>query len=177
MRNLPLTLQVEESRSEAVKARPIYSNTTLFVALTAVFTALTAVVTLTIRIPFPATAGYFNLGDALVMLSGILIGPIGGFIAGGLGSALADLVGYPHFAPVTLIVKGCEGLIVGLFSHSGRARRIGVRDVAGLVLGAAAMLLGYLSAETLICGFEAALSELVSSTPSKWQLEQSLQLS
>ena len=43
-------------------------------ALTAVMTAATAALTVIISIPFPPTRGYFNLGDAMVMLSGLLFG-------------------------------------------------------------------------------------------------------
>ena len=35
-------------------------------------------------------------------------------IAGGLGSMLADLIlGYSHYAPATLVIKGFEGLVAG----------------------------------------------------------------
>jgi uncharacterized membrane protein len=138
------------------------SHLTLFLALTAIFTALTTVVTLLLVIPFPATSGYFNLGDSLVMLSGLLLGPIGGFIAGGVGSALADMVGYPQFALITFIVKGCEGLMVGLVRRPiQNSLRIHLRDVLGLLLGALIMLLGYFLAETLLYGWQAAFLELV----------------
>ena len=68
------------------------------VALTAVMTAATAAVTMVLSIPFPPTRGYFNLGDAMVMLAGLLFGArLGGF-AGGVGSAISDiLLGYAYF--------------------------------------------------------------------------------
>ncbi|MFX0168105.1 MAG: ECF transporter S component [Candidatus Hodarchaeota archaeon] len=140
----------------------VFYRSTVFFALTIVFTALTTVATLLLVIPFPATSGYFNLGDSLVMISGLLLGPVGGFIAGGTGSALADMVAYPHFAPITFIVKGCEGLVVGLFSQQIKAvSRIHLRDILGLLLGACVMLLGYFVAEAFLFGWEAALLELV----------------
>ena len=140
----------------------IFYRSPVFFALTIIFTALTTVATLILVIPFPATSGYFNLGDSLVMLSGLLLGPLGGFVAGGMGSALADMVGYPHFAPITLIVKGCEGLVVGLFSQQIKAAsRIGGRDILGLILGAFVMLLGYFLAEAFLFGWEVAFLELV----------------
>ena len=50
----------------------------------------------------------------MIYLAALLYGPIVGGFAGGVGSALADLyLGYPHYAPATLIVKACEGYIVG----------------------------------------------------------------
>jgi uncharacterized membrane protein len=129
-------------------------------ALTAVMTAVTAVVTMITGsfVPFPATGGYLNLGDAMVMLSGLLFGgSLGGF-AGGVGSALSDIfLGYPYFAPLTLIIKGVEGYLTGLI---GNSKRLALR-VAGVVAGACAMLVGYFSVETPLSGMGAAFGELI----------------
>jgi len=120
-------------------------------------TAATAAVTMVISIPFPPTRGYFNLGDAMVMLSGLLFGARLGGIAGGVGSALADvLLGYPYFAPMTLFIKGTEGFLTGLI---GNSRRFSLK-LAGVVAGAIAMLVGYFSVETPLYGVGAALAEL-----------------
>jgi uncharacterized membrane protein len=87
----------------------------LKISLIAVFAALTMVLTLTIQIYIPATKGYFNIGEAMVYLSAILLGPYLGGFAGGLGSSLADVVsGYYYFAPGTFIIKSVEGFTVGL---------------------------------------------------------------
>ncbi|MHA2313530.1 MAG: ECF transporter S component [Candidatus Thorarchaeota archaeon] len=131
----------------------------------AIMTALTTVATILLVIPFPSTQGFFNLGDSLVMISGFLLGPIGGFIAGGTGSALADvLLGYTAFAPITFIAKGFEGMLVGYFSfRTARMARFSGWDILGLIFGSAAMLLGYLFGEMLLFGFtfEVALLELI----------------
>jgi uncharacterized membrane protein len=99
------------------------------------------------------------------MISGFLLGPVGGFIAGGTGSALADvLLGWTAFAPITFIAKGFEGMVVGYFSfRTARAARFSGWDILGLILGSAAMLLGYLFGEMLLFGyaFEVALLELI----------------
>ncbi len=53
----------------------------------------------------------------MVMLSGLFLGPVGGFFAGGVGSAIADVAGgYTFYAPITLIAKGLEGMAVGMLS-------------------------------------------------------------
>lgn len=124
---------------------------TLFIVLVAMFTALTTVATLVLQVPFPGTGGYFNLGDAFVMISGFLLGPVGGFIAGGVGSALADAFGgWFGFVPVTFVAKGLEGLMVGLFSHRTKSDKIlSVWDILGLLLGSIAMLSGYYFLEIL----------------------------
>ena len=66
----------------------------------ALFAALTCVMTMIVKIPVPATGGYVNLGDCVVLLAGWVLGPMYGGAAAGLGSMLADLVsGYPLYAP------------------------------------------------------------------------------
>ncbi|MGB9854450.1 MAG: ECF transporter S component [Candidatus Bathyarchaeales archaeon] len=83
-------------------------------AVTALFTALVCVVTMIFSINVPATEGFFNIGESMVFLSALLFGPIVGAFAGGVGSMLADLLlGFPFYAPATLIVKACEGAVVG----------------------------------------------------------------
>ena len=139
-------------------------NSTIFVSLLAVLTALTTVTTIMFTVPFPSTQGYFNLGDAFVMLSGFLLGPVGGFIAGGVGSATADLMVAPVYAPLTFLTKGCEGMVVGWFSSRTRKKsRISPWDVLGVVLASVVMLLGYLLGEVLFLGYvwEAAMLELI----------------
>lgn len=83
-------------------------------AVTAVFTALVCVVTILFSVHVPATEGFFNIGESMVFLSALLFGPFVGAFAGGVGSMLADLMlGYLHYAPATLIIKACEGAVVG----------------------------------------------------------------
>jgi len=84
-------------------------------AATAVFTALVCVATIVFSIYVPATEGFFNIGESMVFLSALLFGPFVGAFAGGVGSMMADLLlGFPHYAPATLIIKACEGAVVGL---------------------------------------------------------------
>ena len=74
----------------------------------ALFAALTCVMTMIVKIPVPATGGYVNLGDCVVLLAGWVLGPMYGGAAAGLGSMLADLVsGYPLYAPGTFVIKAC----------------------------------------------------------------------
>jgi len=83
------------------------------VVYTAIFAALVFAATL-ISVSTPITKGYFNLGESMVYTSAILGGPLIGGLAGGIGSAFADLyLGYSDYAPGTLIIKGIEGALVG----------------------------------------------------------------
>ncbi|MBR5765838.1 MAG: ECF transporter S component, partial [Lachnospiraceae bacterium] len=73
----------------------------------AMFAALTFIATYIIKIPTPGTGGYIHPGDAFVILSGVILGPVYGAAAAGIGSALADILGgYFYYAPITLLIKG-----------------------------------------------------------------------
>lgn len=84
------------------------------VSLTAFSTAFVCASTMALQVYIPATRGYFNVGEAAVYLVALTLGPWIGAFAGGVGSMLADVfTGYYHFAPATLLIKACEGFIVG----------------------------------------------------------------
>ena len=83
-----------------------HDNKLRIISMTGMLIALTAAATLLIRIPTP-TKGYINVGDAVVIISGWLLGPLYGAAVGGIGSALADLIsGYTVYIPATLVIKG-----------------------------------------------------------------------
>ena len=97
------------------------------------------------------------------MLAGLLLGPVGGFIAGGFGSALADVAtGYTFYAPITLVVKGLEGMAVGYLSSKtlGQTKLSG-RDIVAVVVGSTIMLTGYFTAQVILFGIAVAIGELV----------------
>lgn len=111
-------------------------------AIVGVLTALTLLGTLVVRIPIPATTGYFNIGDAFVILTGLWLGPLPGLTVGAIGPALADAIGYPQFILATAITKGLEGLLVGLIG--GRGPNINTaRRVTGAIAGGVVIIVGY----------------------------------
>lgn len=74
--------------------------------MAALFAALSCVATSIIRIPTPGTGGYIHPGDAIVILSGVFLGPVYGLFAGGIGSALSDFIGgYFVYVPITFVIK------------------------------------------------------------------------
>lgn len=91
---------------------------TLDVSRTALFTALTWLSTIIFTIYIPATRGFFNIGEVMVYTSGLLLTPYLSAFAGGIGSAAADLtLGYPQYAPATLVIKAFEAFIVSYLSR------------------------------------------------------------
>jgi uncharacterized membrane protein len=141
----------------------IYPTDTMSISIMGVFAALICVLTMVIAVPIPATQGFINIGDAGVMITALLFGPIIGAIAGGVGSALADIfLGYTIYAPATLIIKGLEGFIVGIIANPKKNySKLTYRDVIAVLVGGAVMVLGYLIYETMIFGFPAALYEFI----------------
>jgi len=94
-------------------------TSTVNMATIAIFTALVCVATVIFSIYVPATQGFFNVGESMVFLAALLFGPVVGAFAGGVGSMLADMfLGFWHYAPATLIVKACEGAVVGWLKKS-----------------------------------------------------------
>lgn len=128
------------------------------IVMTALFSALTCVATLIIKIPSPLK-GYLNLGDCIVLLAGWMLSPVYGFIAAGLGSALADLFsGYVIYAPATFLIKGLMA-IIAFFLFRLLCRKIGnvpSRVVSG-VCAEIIMILGYFVFEGFLYGFAPSL--------------------
>ena len=115
--------------------------------MTALFMALTCVATSIIKIPTIGTGGYIHPGDAFVILSGILLGPLYGALAGGIGSALADLFGgYMVYVPITLIVKTVIAAGVGFIYHhlTTKISSVLVKSILCGIYATITVALGYL---------------------------------
>lgn len=128
---------------------------TFQIVITALFAALICVATMLVRIPIPATGGYANLGDGVILICAFLMNPLNAVIAAGLGSMLADvLADYMSFAPGTLIIKAGVALIA-LLVYNWLSRKVKqpvlVMAIAG-VLADAFMVLGYFAYEGIFLG-------------------------
>ncbi len=144
-------------------AKFLFMKTSQKIASISVSTALVVVMTIIVQIPIPLTEGYINVGDSIIFLTAILFGPIAGIIAGGIGSALADVIsGYAHWALFTLLIKGLEGFVVGisfnLLSNKGDLTTIKTKLLAGLsmVFGCVIMVFGYYFAGWIMYGSQAS---------------------
>lgn len=140
-------------------------STPLRLALAAIFGALAAAVTMLFVIPIPATNGYFNLGEAIVYTAALLFGPfVGGFTGGSV--AIADILvpGAAQFAPGTLVIKGLEGVIVGVLNRKLQkyTSNTGLSATVSVVVGGLEMVAGYFIYEQLFLGYSlpAALVEV-----------------
>lgn len=121
----------------------------------AVLIALTVVMTMVVQIPTPSTNGYLNLGDMVIFIAAMMLGKKGGLLVGGVGSALADiLLGYTHYAPITLVVKGLEGFIAGAVLQTQIGKKY---PLLATVIGGIWMALGYYTAEIFMYGAKAAI--------------------
>ncbi|MCR4442681.1 MAG: ECF transporter S component [Peptococcaceae bacterium] len=124
--------------------------------------ALVMVGTMLVQVPTP-TKGYIHVGDSMVYLSGILLGPAAGALASAVGSLLADVFsGYGIYAPATFFIKGLDALAAGLCyrllvsSESLCSRKL-LAFGAAVLAGGAVMVSGYLAYETFLYGFGTAV--------------------
>ncbi|MBQ2729937.1 MAG: ECF transporter S component [Clostridia bacterium] len=128
--------------------------------MTALFCALICVVTA--ALPFPVANGYANLGDAVIAVCAYFTGPVLGFVAAGVGSALADLIlGYAVYAPATLIIKGTMAVVFYLIFRPFANKK---SKVFGLLLASAAtealMVVGYFLFECILYSPAGALQSI-----------------
>lgn len=116
----------------------------------ALFTAIVCVATFIVKIPSPATNGYFNLGDCFVLLSGWLLGPVYGALAAGLGSALADILsGYVQYAPATFVIKALMA-VSAYYIYKALIKKPFISKLIGGAAAETVMVLGYFGYEAVI---------------------------
>lgn len=124
------------------------------IVMAAMIAALACVATMVIKIPSPLK-GYLNLGDCIVLTAGWLLTPTYGFLAAGLGSAMADMFsGYVTYVPATFIIKGLMALAafwVFQLLHN-KLGDLPSRIISGAV-AEVVMVLGYFVFEGFLYGF------------------------
>ncbi len=118
------------------------------ICLTAVFSALVCIVTIFIQIPIPL--GYFNIGNALILICCCLLPSPYSTIAGSAGSAIADLITFPVWTIPTLIIKA----LMPLLFHILKKTRLPLIPSAAISM--LIPLAGYTLCGTIIYGSIAA---------------------
>jgi len=140
-------------KQEPEAKREMDKNMAKKVALGAVLAAMVTVATM-LHIPMPGMRIYFNLGEGVLYVIALLLGSHFGGLCGGLGAALADvLLGYPLWAPLTLVIKGVEGFVVGKLAPRGRT--------VALAAGAVVMIAGYTTSAGILYGWKVAPVEFI----------------
>lgn len=124
------------------------------IVLASMLAALTCIATMIIKIPSPMK-GYINLGDCVVLVCGWILSPFYGFLAAGLGSALADIFsGYIVYAPATFVIKGLMALVAYFVCKN---KKNTLTRIIGGISSEIVMILGYFSFEGFLYGFSASL--------------------
>lgn len=133
-------------------------TTTQKIVISSLIAALACVATMIIKIPSPLK-GYVNLGDCVVLLAGCVLPVQYGFLAAGIGSALADVLsGYFTYAPATFIIKGVMALIM-YFGYKFLSKKTGIVPSAIIsgIVSEIVMISGYFVFEGFLYGFGASL--------------------
>lgn len=126
---------------------------TRFLCATAVMAALVCVATMVIQIPIPL--GYANLGSACILLATLFIGKRSGIWAGGIGSALADLLtGFAGWALPTFIIKSMIAFWAGSIAYKkdGTCTLFSVRTLIACLIAMVWMVAGYTVAGAILYG-------------------------
>ena len=121
--------------------------------ISALFAALTFVATMVIQIRLTAN-GFVNIGDCMVVICGIFLGPVYGVAAAGIGSVLADIIsGYFIYAPATFVIKALMAFFASVITkNKGIVSAVIASFIAEII-----MIFGYFLYEIIIIGLPSAL--------------------
>lgn len=87
-----------------------------FIARVGILAALACALTFFPKIPIGK--GYIHIGDSIIYIASILMGPAAGMFVGAIGHSLADIIsGFPEFCIPTLIIKALLGYAVGMLLY------------------------------------------------------------
>lgn len=122
-----------------MKTKTFSQNPTVNLSVTGLMAALVFVATyfFKVQIPVGTDKTMIGFGNVFCILSGLLLGPVYGGLAAGVGSGLFDLMGgWASSAPVTLVTKFAMAFICGVIAWGGdgTARRLS-RVIVGAVAG------------------------------------------
>ena len=131
--------------------------------MSALFAALICVATMFIMVPLPGN-GYANFGDCFILVGALMLGPVYGAAAAGIGAALSDLfLGYAVYAPATFVIKALMAVVVYGVCHT--LKKKGVSDVLSVLPAVIAaellMIAGYFLFEIPLYGIDVALVDII----------------
>lgn len=133
-----------------------YRATTFYFVMLGLLVALAFAATMLIQIP--VGLGYVNFGDAIVMIAGVVMGPVGGAVVGLLGPAIADLAtGFFIYAPFTAVIKCLEGFLCGvLYKKLFLKRAAWLRCLIAFAVASVWVTFGYALTDFLLVCFGVA---------------------
>lgn len=132
--------------------------------LAALFAAMSFVSILVVHIPMPGF-GYINPGDAFGLTAGILLGPLYGGLAAGIGSALSDVIlGYTIYVPATFVIKFLSAVVAYYISRYILKNHKLISVSISSIIGEAIMVAGYFIYEWIIYTREAATVNILYNT-------------
>lgn len=125
---------------------------TKMLTVAALGAALVCVCTRVLQFPIPL--GYAHLGNCMILLFSVYFSPWVGLCAGGIGSALADLLSYPEWTIPTLIIKSLMGYAIAVIAKKSgeKAKLRSIRTLIAVVVGIVIMVLGYFVAGSIMYG-------------------------
>lgn len=140
-------------RFHGLKYKKMDARIISFLALFIAFVALATLISL--RGP---NLSYFNLGEVAIYTVALTFGGRAGAVSGAVGSALADILqGYfLPWAPITFIVKGIEGWLVGKIADVHKWKK----SIVAVLAGGHVMIIGYGLTSAFFYGWPAGLQEI-----------------
>lgn len=127
-------------------------HNTYKLSITALSIALVLVATsfINIRLPIMGNGGLIHLGNVPLFLVSLLFGRKVGFLAGGIGMALFDLLGgWTLWAPFTFIIVGLMGYTVGIIGEKVKNSSLPIYTVA-MLMAMIIKIVGYYIAEVIL---------------------------
>lgn len=132
------------------------------VAKTGIMIALVYLATYLIKVP--SLNGYTHLGDCMIFISVLVLGIRRGAFAGGVGAALADLLGgYIIWIIPTFFIKFFMGIIMGIITEK-MLSNIKYGWIFGSIMGGAFQIIAYTTVKIFLFGIGYALASVVSLT-------------
>ncbi len=127
---------------------------TRLIALMAIMSALVLALTVGVRVQTPI-GGYIHLGDIAIYFAALAFGPVVGAVAGGVGTALADAIGFPLFIVASLVVHGLQGYVAGRIGY-GKTHWSFL--AMAVFIGGVILVIGYFIAEVVFLGYAPAVA-------------------
>ncbi len=122
----------------------------IFIVTTAIFAAI-VFVSNWLYIPIPVAIGSMtkiHIANGICILSGLILGPLGGGLSAGIGSGLYDLTNpaYISSAPFTFVFKFLMAFVAGLIFHKAKFIKIdNLKIIMGSLLGQIVYIVLYLT--------------------------------